>query len=136
MSPSDRSPLHPKALTLDEFRRIPRGNTILVCRHDARSFVAADAVRSFGIVEVREGEWREWVVIDSLPSELRGTVRQLTPFGVRVSVPYYPGIPVARIPYRRPRLTKGYAFPLSMLGLRPGLYNRWSRHWLMRVSDM
>lgn len=139
MSRSDRSPLHPKALSLEEFRRIPRGNSVLLCHHDARSFVATDAVRSFGIVEIREESglpWEKWVVINPTPPNLQAEVRWRTPFGARVSALSYPGIPVVRIPYRRPRFREGYAFPLGMLGLQPVYRNQWSRFWFMRVADL
>lgn len=144
MSEAPKSPMHPKALPLSALPALVKGETLMLCHHDVTTFVAADAVRILGVVELlRRGELLErgrFVVIDPAPRDFKDEVmghycQPWYPLGRSVTWRDYPGSRAHEVPYSRPLLPHGFAVKAYTLGLMPGPNGRWSRFWLMRLND-
>lgn len=144
MSETPQSPMHPKALSLSALPALVKGETLMLCRHNVTTFVAADAVRILGVVELlrrRELLARgRFVVIDPAPRDFKLEVTEhyyepWYPLGRSVTHRDYPGRRPQEMPYSNPLLSRGFAVKAYTLGLMPGPDGRWSRFWLMRLSD-
>lgn len=127
-----KSPAHPKALMLAEIGLMGqahgRGMPVVLCRFDANSFIAADAVRVMAVVNL-PGDYttgwedrRHWIVLDHLPHYLWRSR-------------------AARYDMRRrtgavPPIHHGFAFDPRDLGVLPRDDGTWAACWLMRPTDL
>ena len=137
----ERSPLHPKALTLSELQTQTRGTTVVVCTYRAgppRELERMDAAGFLGVVNLWVGLQQphrgSFVVIDPVPGSLRHVRRQrlgLTTVGVDVDSG---NLPQLRGLYK---VTRGYAFSSRDLGLLPLQgRSRWAYRCVIKPEDM
>jgi hypothetical protein len=145
VSETPKSPMHPKALSLPTVMMQAKGDTLMLCRHDPEAFVATDAVRILGTVEMcqrgRLIESGRLIVIDPAPDHFKQTVENRFrcpwyPLGRSVGWRDYRGLRANEVPYSEPRMSHGFAVKAYTLGLMPDPRGQWSPYWLMRVSDL
>lgn len=145
MSEAPKSPMHPRALSLATVMMQAKGDTLMLCRHDPERFVAADAVRILGTVEMLQRgqpiEAGRLIVINPAPDHFKLTVTgrfqcPWYPLGRSVGWRDYRGLRAQDVPYSEPLMSRGYAVKAYTLGLMPDPNGQWSPYWLMRVGDL